>query len=130
MNYTATVLTLCFSFVISASSFAQEIPYLSGRVNDNAHMLSAATITELENTLRSYEDSTTNQFVVLTVTSLDGYTIEDYAIKAATTWKLGKKGVDNGALLCISKDDRKLRIEVGYGLEGSLTDASATALPR
>ena len=116
-------LHIIIGFVLSASTLAQEVPYLSGRVNDNAHMLSASAVAELENILKKYEDSTTNQFVVLTIQSLEGNSIEEYAIKAAQAWKLGKKGVDNGALLCIAQDDRKIRIEVGYGLEASLTDA-------
>jgi uncharacterized protein len=123
MKSTSIALLLCFSWLIGGIASAQEVPYLSGRVNDTAHMLSASTITELENTLKQYEDSTTNQFVVLTINSLEDNTIEEFSVKVAQTWKLGKKGVDNGVLLCISKDDRKIRIEVGYGLEGSLTDA-------
>ncbi|HLP15009.1 MAG TPA: TPM domain-containing protein [Bacteroidota bacterium] len=127
MKTHSIVRALCLvSIFICGVSFAQDVPYLSGRINDTAHMLSSETVTELEHTLKAYEDSTTNQFVVLTINSLDDYSIEDYALKVAETWKLGKKGVDNGALLLISKDDRKLRIEVGYGLEASLTDAATS----
>lgn len=123
MKQTMSWLMLCFGILLSGTVFGQEVPYLGGRVNDEAHMLSASTITELDGILKAYEDSTSNQIVVLTIASLGEYTIEEYALKVAETWKLGKKGADNGVLLCIAKDDRKLRIEVGYGLEATLTDA-------
>jgi uncharacterized protein len=109
--------------LLAASAFALEVPYLSGRINDTAHMLSAEAVAELEAMLEAYEDSTGNQIVLLTIESLDGESLEEFSIRVAETWKLGQKGVDNGALLLIAKSDRKLRIEVGYGLEASLTDA-------
>ncbi len=110
----------------AAAAFAINVPFLSGRINDNANLLSPESEQRLDAMLKAYEDSTTNQFAVLTVTTLEGETIEEYSIKVAETWKLGQKGVDNGALLIVAKDDRKLRIEVGYGLEGSLTDAATS----
>jgi uncharacterized protein len=109
--------------ILLATARALEVPYLSGRINDNAHMLGAATVTELDAMLSAYEDSTGNQIVLLTIASLEGESLEEFALRVAETWKLGQKGVDNGALLLIARDDRKLRIEVGYGLEASLTDA-------
>jgi len=130
MKHSITLLMLCLGIIACSGAFAQDVPYLGGRVNDTAHMLSAATITELETALKAYEDSTTNQLVVLTIESLGESTIEEYSLKVAQTWKLGKKGVDNGALLCIAKDDRKIRIEVGYGLEASLTDALTSFIIR
>ena len=109
--------------LLAAAARALEVPYLSGRINDTAHMLSAEAVKELEAMLAAYEDSTGNQLVLLTIESLDGESLEEYSLRVAETWKLGQKGVDNGALLLIAKEDRKLRIEVGYGLEASLTDA-------
>jgi uncharacterized protein len=86
-------------------------------------MLSADTAAELEALLKQHEAETSNQVVVLTVPSLEGEVLEEYSLKAAETWKLGQAGKDNGVLLIIARHDRKLRIEVGYGLEGALTDA-------
>jgi uncharacterized protein len=102
---------------------AAEIPFLAGRVNDVAGLLSNTTHAELESLLKAHEDSTTNQVVVLIVPSLDGEVLEEFSIKVAEMWKLGQRGRDNGALLLVARDDRKVRIEVGRGLEGSLTDA-------
>jgi uncharacterized protein len=108
-------------FLVSTAP-AIDVPYLSARVNDLAHILSEGTEKELEGILRDYERKTGNQIAVLTIPSLDGEPLEDYSMKVAETWKLGQKGKDNGVLLLVSKNDRKLRIEVGYGLEGELTD--------
>jgi len=112
-------------FLRVALAFALDVPFLSGRINDTAHMLGSGTAAELEAMLKSYEDSTTHQIVLLTIPSLEGEAIEDYAFRVAETWKLGQRGVDNGILLLISRADRKLRIEVGYGLESEVTDAVA-----
>jgi uncharacterized protein len=116
-------LALSALLLLLATAYALEVPYLSGHINDNAKMLSAEAIAELETMLTAYEDSTGNQIVLLTISSLEGESLEEYSLRVVETWKLGQKGADNGALLLISKDDRKLRIEVGYGLEASLTDA-------
>jgi uncharacterized protein len=107
-----------------------EIPYLAGRVNDTAELLSDDTKQELESLLRQHEDSTSNQVVVLTITSLESESIEEYAIRVVDTWKLGQKGKDNGVLLLVAKDDRQVRIEVGRGLEGELTDALSAQIIR
>ena len=87
-------------------------------------------MTELEALLKAHEDSTSNQVVVLTVQSLEGDDIESYAIRVAETWKLGQKGKDNGVLFVVARDDRKVRIEVGRGLEGDLTDAICSVIIR
>ncbi len=108
--------------------WAQEVPYLAGRVNDDAGLLSARTVTSLNTILRTFEDSTSNQVVVLTINTLDGANLEEYSMKVVETWKLGQKGKDNGVLLLVVKDDRKVRIEVGYGLEGVLTDAVCSSI--
>jgi len=107
-----------------------QVPPLAGRVNDLAHLLDAPTAMALEAKLADYEKTTGNQLVLLTVTTLGGLPLEEYSLKVAEAWKLGKKGVDNGALLFIAKEERKIRIEVGYGLEPSLTDAATSFIIR
>jgi uncharacterized protein len=102
---------------------ARDVPFLSGRINDTADMIPAEVRERLEGKLAAFEKETGAQVAVLTIDTLGGDVLEDYSLKVAQTWKLGRKGVDDGALLLIVKDDRKLRIEVGYGLEGKLTDA-------
>lgn len=106
-----------------ALAAALEVPYLSGRVVDEARLLDAATAARLESALAAYEKKSGRQFVVLTLPSLEGEPLEDYSLKVARTWALGRKGKDDGLLLLVSRDDRKLRFEVGYGLEGVLPDA-------
>lgn len=103
--------------------FALAAPSVKGRVNDYAGVLSADATSRIEQKLAALETSDSTQIVVLTVPTLDGDSIEDFSMRVVEQWKLGQKGLDNGALLIIAKDDRKLRIEVGYGLEGKLTDA-------
>ena len=107
---------------------AKEVPFLSGRVVDEAGLLSAAARQRLDGELAALERETGDQVAVLTVQSLGGEPLEEYSIKVAQTWKLGQQGKDNGALLLISRDDRKLRIEVGYGLEGTLTDLGSNEI--
>lgn len=110
--------------------FALDVPYLSGRVNDYAGILTNNKIQELEKKLKDHETATSNQVVVLTMRSLEGENLEEFSLKVAETWKLGQKDKDNGVLLLIAKNDRKLRIEVGYGLEGVLTDALCAQIIR
>ncbi len=109
---------------------ATEVPFLAGRVNDNAGLLTAATSADLEAMLKAHEDSTSNQVVVLTVQTLEGEEIEPFAIRVAETWKLGRKEKDNGVLLVVAKEERKVRIEVGSGLEGDLTDLTCGRIIR
>ncbi len=116
----AIAFILFIAFAIPAA--ALDVPYLSGRVNDYAGILSETTVNDLEKTLKDFEQKTTCQIAVLTIKSLDGDNLEQYSIKVAETWKLGQKKKDNGVLLLVAQNDRQLRIEVGYGLEGSLTD--------
>lgn len=111
-------------------SLGQEVPFLGGRVNDTAEMLSFGTINELEMLLQEHENSTSNQVVVLTIPKLEDLTLEEFSIKVVETWKLGQADKDNGVLLLIARDDRKLRIEVGDGLEGALTDAISGSIIR
>jgi uncharacterized protein len=114
----------------SQAAFSQEVPFLGGRVNDTAQMLSFGTVNELEKMLQEQEDSTSNQVVVLTIPALVDQSLEEYSMKVVETWKLGQAGKDNGVLLLIVRDDRKMRIEVGSGLEGVLTDAVSSSIIR
>ena len=109
---------------------ALEVPPLKGRVNDTASLLSAATQRQLEDVLTRLEETDSTQIVVLTIPSLGGEVLEEFSIKVVDQWKIGQKGLDNGAMLLIAKNDRKIRIEVGYGLEGSLTDLMAGRIIR
>jgi uncharacterized protein len=105
-----------------ARSIALDVPYLTGHVNDLAPMLTAEQRERLEGGLRDLERRTGAQVAVLTIPSLRGESLEAYSVKVAQAWRLGRKGVDDGALFLIAKQDRKMRIEVGYGLESRLTD--------
>ncbi len=102
-----------------------EIPYLTGRVNDNAGILSEQARQSLSEQLREHEERTGNQVVVLTIPSLQGEGIEEYANLVFNEWKLGQQGQDNGILIVVVPDERRMRIEVGYGLEPTLTDLQA-----
>jgi uncharacterized protein len=105
-----------------AGAAAKDIPPLTGRVNDTANLIPQDQRQRIEAQLAAFEKQTGDQVAVLTVDSLDGEAVEDYANKVGRTWALGQKGKDNGVLLLVSKGDRKMRIEVGYGLEPVLTD--------
>jgi uncharacterized protein len=111
-------MTAAFNTATSAAA----IPPLAGRVNDTASMFSAPVRVEIESLLAAHERETTNQVVVATVPSLEGEDLEGYSIRLAEAWKIGQKGKDNGVILLFLKEDRKVRIEVGYGLEHRLTD--------
>jgi uncharacterized protein len=109
---------------------AVQVPALAARVNDYAAMLSPATRQQLESVLTALDQEESTQLAVLTINSLEGEDLEEFSLKVAEKWRLGQKGLDNGALLLIAKDDRKLRIEVGYGLEGVLTDLTCGRIIR
>ena len=109
--------------LLSASGLqALDVPPATGYVNDRAGILSPATKQQLEQGLSEFERSDSTQLVVLTIPSLEGEVLEEYSLKVAESWGIGQRGKDNGALLLIARDERKIRIEVGYGLEGQLTD--------
>jgi uncharacterized protein len=110
--------------------FALEVPALKGRVNDHADMLSLATERTLEQLLTQFEQTESTQIVVLTIPSLRGDSLEEFSIRVADQWKIGRKGLDSGAILLVARADRKLRIEVGFGLEGRLTDAMSGRIIR
>lgn len=125
------LLLLCILFFLSSlPSPGAPVPELSGRVVDTASMLSQSTVEQLENLLAAFESDDSTQIVVLTTDSLEGENLEEFSLKVAEAWQIGQKGSDNGALLLIVKNDRKIRIEVGYGLEGSLTDLVAGKIIR
>lgn len=109
--------------LLPLSALAQSFPPLSGRVVDAAGLLTPDARAALEAKLKAHEDKTSDQVVVATVRSLDGLTIEDYGNRLFRQWKLGQADKNNGALLLVAPNERKVRIEVGYGLEGALTDA-------
>lgn len=101
------------------------VPPLTARVTDQTATLSAAQVAALEQTLQAFEARKGSQLAVLIIATTAPETIEQYALRVAEQWKLGRKKVDDGAILVIAKDDRALRLEVGYGLEGALTDATS-----
>jgi uncharacterized protein len=106
-----------------AEAAEPEFPPLTGRVVDRAGLLSERDQGELEAALARFEEATTNQIVVATTGSLQGLPIEDYGYQLGRHWGIGQAGKDNGALLIVAPEEREVRIEVGYGLEGELTDA-------
>ncbi len=104
---------------------AADVPPLRGYVNDYGSMISQGTRTRLESELKAFEGSDSTQLVVLTVPSLGGEALEDYSVRVVEAWKIGQKGKDNGILLLVASQERRIRIEVGRGLEGRLTDLMA-----
>jgi uncharacterized protein len=110
---------------LACAALAQTLtfPSLSGRVVDEAGILDAATRAGLTQTLADLEQKTTDQLVVVTLKSLRGTSIEDYGYQLGRSWQIGQKDKNNGVLLIVAPNERKVRIEVGYGLEGELTDA-------
>ncbi len=122
-------LLLLIPFLVT-TLFALDVPPLTGRVNDHAGMLPADVKARLEAKLAAFEKSDTTQIVVLTVPSLQGDSIEDFSLRVAEKWAVGQRKRDNGALLVVAQEDRELRIEVGYGLEGKLTDALSNRIIR
>ena len=121
---------LCMAVLLPGAAAALEVPALKGRVNDYGGMLPPEAERRLETLLKDLEEKDSTQVVVLTVPSLDGDSLEDFSMRVAERWKIGRKGLDNGAIMVIARDDRKVRIEVGYGLEGRLTDLTAGQIIR
>jgi uncharacterized protein len=119
----ASLLALLLCWAASALALVA-VPPLSGRVVDQTGTLSPGDIASLTQTLKDLETRKGSQIAVLIVPTTDGEAIEQFSLRVAEAWKIGRKKVDDGALLVIAKNDRHLRIEVGYGLEGALTDAT------
>ena len=118
-------LLLLFVAVLAGAQAVLPIPPLAARVTDLTATLSADQRARLEEKIASFERQKGSQIAVLIVPSVLPETVTEYALRVVESWKLGRKGIDDGALLLVAKDDRKLRIEVGYGLEGALNDATA-----
>ena len=126
----AALLAALLALASTVAAQPAQVPYLTGRVVDNAELLSPDTRQRLTETLRRHEQKTGNQVVVLTVPTIKGESIEEYAVRVFEQWKLGQQGKDNGVLVVIVPQDRRMRIEIGYGLEGVLTDAHASRIIR
>jgi uncharacterized protein len=122
---TALLATLC---LFASLAFALDFPALSGRVVDQAGVMSAASKTDVEAKSKALEDKSGIQLVVATVKSLQGSDIESYANQLFRFWKLGEAKKNNGVLLLVAPAEHKVRIEVGYGLEGTLTDALSSVI--
>jgi uncharacterized protein len=119
-----------FAALWAAPLYALDVPALTGRVVDQANVLSPEAEQRITSLLEAHERSSGQQFAVLTVPSLEGDSLEDFSIRVVESWKLGKKGKDDGLLLLVVPKDRKVRVEVGYGLEGDITDAVSARVIR
>lgn len=113
---------LCLALPVAAEI---PVPALTAHVNDTAGLLDAARRTALEQRLADFERTRGTQLVLLTLPTTDGEPIESFGLRVAEAWRIGRAKVDDGALLIVARDDRRVRIEVGYGLEGVLTDATS-----
>lgn len=115
---------LAFTLLSAEPAF----PELTSRVVDDASLFSITQKAELESVLENHENNTSNQIVIVTLKSLDGYDIRDYGLELGRAWGIGQKDKNNGVLLIIAPNERKVSIEVGYGLEGALPDATAKSI--
>jgi uncharacterized protein len=116
--------------LVAGRARALDVPELRGRVNDYANVLPEAARQSLDARLAAHEAKTGHQFAVLTIPSLEGDTLEDFSIRTVEKWKLGHAKVDDGLLLLVAEREHKVRIEVGYGLEGHITDALSSRIIR
>ena len=122
---------LCMTLTLTLSKAQKSVPELWGQhVHDEANILTQPVVDRLEQQLTSYQDSTSNEVAILIIQSLEGDALEDYSMRVVEQLQLGKKTKDNGVLLLIVVDEHKMRIEVGYGLEGVLTDAQSSRIIR
>jgi uncharacterized protein len=122
------VLIAFLSSFIPAPARALEFPALTGRVVDEANVLDSAQRAALTDKLAALEAKTTDQLVVVTLKSLQGTSIEDFGVQLGRHWQIGQKDKNNGVLLIVAPSERKVRVEVGYGLEGTLTDAMSSVI--
>ncbi|RTE90933.1 YgcG family protein [Bradyrhizobium sp. LVM 105] len=123
---TRIVFVVAFLLALAFPAFADvAVPQLTGRVVDQTNTLSSADIASLSQKLQDFEARKGSQIAVLIVPTTQPETIEQFSIRVADAWKIGRKKVDDGAILVVAKNDRHLRIEVGYGLEGALTDVTS-----
>ncbi len=122
---------IILNIIFFSSIFPFQIPDRPiGRVNDFAYILSKDFVIKIENVLRNYEEKTGNQIVIIIVETLQGEDIESFSMKIAEKWKIGRKNIDNGVIILIALKERRVRIEVGYGLEHKLTDAISSDIIR
>jgi uncharacterized protein len=119
------IILLLFIFSFLNADISQYFPKLDGRVIDQVNLLTPAVKKDIDTILKEHEKETSNQIIVVILNSLNGYTIEEYSYQLGRFWQIGQKDKNNGVLLVISMDEKKIRIEVGYGLEGALTDKIA-----
>jgi uncharacterized protein len=124
----ALVGLLLLAFLMVAPARAQTFPALTGQVVDSANLLSPEQKADLTAKLQALEQQSSHQMVVVTVPDLQGYEIEDYGYKLGRAWGIGQKKVDDGLLLIVAPKERKVRIEVGYGLEPIVTDALSSVI--
>ncbi len=123
--------TLFFTLLLISASAQRSIPAHGGEwVHDEASVLSPQVKTQLEAILKAHRDSTSTQIAVLLVPSLEGEDIDSYALRVSEAWKLGQEKKDNGVLFLVAMQEKQMRIEVGYGLEGVLTDAMSSRINR
>src|SRR5665213_551834 len=123
--YLSLVIALAALIALPAIAAAPHFPALSGRVVDQAGLLSPASRTKITDWLAQFETATKRQVVVVTVKSLEGLPLEDYGYQLGRFWGIGQKDKNTGAILLVAPTEHKVRIEVGYGLEGELTDAAS-----
>ncbi len=126
-NALLALLAAC-AILIAPAFAAPNYPELAGRITDQAGLLTPQDKADLESTLAELEQTSTDQIAIVTVKSLDGYAIEDYGIGLARKWGIGQKGKDNGILLIVAPNDRKVRIEVGRRLEPYMTDTMSALI--
>jgi uncharacterized protein len=125
----SVVLSVAAALLLPGVLFAYTNPgNPTGFVNDYAHMFSQDEREALEATLVDFEKQSSNEIAVVTINSLGGDTVENFAVELFDDWNIGKEGEDNGILIVVAKEDREMRIEVGYGLEGEVTDLQASRL--
>jgi uncharacterized protein len=125
------ILFVVFTVLVNVQTApALDVPPLKGRVNDLAEMIHPTMSNQLSTALAQLEQTDSTQIVVLTIPSLEGQVLEAFALAVVERWQIGQKNVDNGVLLLVVKKERKIRIEVGYGLEGKLTDLVAGRIIR
>ncbi len=124
----ASLMALTILLIALPALAAPTFPPLTGRVVDNANILSPAVEASLTEKLTALETSSGRQLVVVTLPTLQGYEIEDYGYQLGRAWAIGDKKINDGALLIVAPNDRKVRIEVGYGLEGVMTDALSSVI--
>ncbi|ULQ60242.1 TPM domain-containing protein [Brucepastera parasyntrophica] len=130
ITFRRTAAAVLILLLLPLTLSALDVPVMDGPVNDNARIMTSTERASLSAYLNELNDKTGIQIAVLTIDSLEGESLESFSIRVADKWALGQKGKDNGVLLLVCMEDRSLRIETGYGLEGDLTDAASDLIIR